>query len=96
MSSPLVLIADDDRELGQILARRMEGLGLEVRLAFNALEALNLAHAARPDLICLDVNMPVGNGLCVSEMLAHDEQLSSVPVIILSGRTDGPVVRKCH
>jgi CheY-like chemotaxis protein len=58
--------------------------------------ALTLAHQQQPDLICLDVNMPSGSGLSVCEMLTADDQVSSIPVIMLTGRADEETVRRCH
>jgi CheY-like chemotaxis protein len=96
MSSKTVLIADDDRDLVQILALRCEQIGVDVLVAHDAMTALGLAHEHTPDLICLDVNMPSGSGLSVCEMLSNDEKLSSIPVIMLTGQTDEETVRRCH
>jgi len=91
-----VLIADDDCALLQALAVRCRELGLKVLLARDAMTALRFVHRRRPDLVCLDVNMPAGNGLSVCEMLASDRELCSIPVIILTGRTDEECIRRCH
>jgi DNA-binding response OmpR family regulator len=91
-----VLLADDDRDLVQALAARCLGLGLQVIVAYDAMTALMQINRQRPDVVCLDVNMPAGNGLCVCEMLAGNEELSAVPVIIVTGRTDEETVRRCH
>jgi CheY-like chemotaxis protein len=91
-----VLIADDDHALVQALALRVQGLGLRVQVAHDALSALNAVHASPPNLIILDVNMPAGSGLSVCEMLASDAHLSTIPVIILTGREDPVTIRRCH
>lgn len=91
-----IVIADDDEDLVQILSRRCEARGMRVRSAHDALGALNLIHEARPDLICLDVNMPAGNGLCVLEMLTADRDLFDVPVIVMSGDASEETIRRCH
>ena len=96
MKSKTVLIADDDRDLVQVLKLRCNQLGLNVVGAHDAMTALALAHQEQPDLICLDVNMPSGSGLSVCEMLTADERLSSIPVIMLTGRTDEETIRRCH
>jgi CheY-like chemotaxis protein len=57
---------------------------------------LALIRQHRPDLICLDVSMPSGSGLAVCEMLANDEELCSVPVIMLTGSYDDETIRRCH
>jgi CheY-like chemotaxis protein len=93
---PRILIADDDRDLAQALALRCRGLGVEVQMAHDARTALNMLFDAPPDVVCLDVNMPCGNGLCVCEMLAADGQFTALPVIILTGDSNPEVVRRCH
>jgi DNA-binding response OmpR family regulator len=90
------LIVDDDKDLAEFLVRRCRDLGLEVRAAHDALGALTAVESWRPDLICLDVTLPGGNGISVCEMLSTDERFAKVPVIILTGRTDEEIVRRCH
>ena len=62
----------------------------------GSLEALNQIQMTLPDLICLDVNMPAGNGLSVAEMIQTDPTSSHVPIIILTGRDDPRTIRRCH
>ncbi len=96
MTSKSILIADDDRDLVRALAMRCEQLGLQVVMAYDAMNALTLAHAKRPDMVCLDVSMPHGDGLSVAEMLSTDKQLRSTPVIMLTGSSDEATIRRCH
>jgi len=95
MTSKKILIADDNRDLVRVLMIRCRGLGLETVAAYDAMTALTKIREQRPDLICLDVNMPAGNGLSVCEMLANDEEFSSTPVIILTGRADDDTIQRC-
>src|SRR5580692_6424041 len=91
-----LLIADDDRELVAAIAFRCRRRGLKVLLAYDAFTALSLAKAEAPDMACLDVEMPAGNGLSVCEMLASDEACRSIPVAIMTGRTDPDTIIRCH
>lgn len=91
-----VLIADDNPDVVDILKRRCETLNLTVVTAGTAMEALSVAEVWRPDAVVLDVSMPEGNGLTVCEMLVNHEQLSTIPVIILTGSTSSEVVKRCH
>ena len=91
-----VLIADDDSDLVQILSTRCGQLGLRVISASDATDALYAIDIHEPDLVCLDVNMPGGSGMAVCEMLATDELRSTIPVVILTGRADDDIVRRCH
>lgn len=96
MTSKTILIADDDRDLVGLLAARCRQLGLEVVVAYDAMSALSLAHCERPDVVCLDVSMPGGDGLGVAEMLCGDDQLRHTPMIMLTGSTDEQTIRRCH
>jgi DNA-binding response OmpR family regulator len=96
MPTKSVLIADDDRALAHALALRLKEFELHVRVAYDALTAINMVHQLPPDLAILDVNMPAGSGLSVCEMMATDSTTSRIPVIILTGRKDAETIRRCH
>ena len=83
-----VLIADDDAMLVRVLTVRCRHLGLEVRQASDAMQALVMIHKDPPDLIIMDVSMPAGDGLSACRMLASDSRLQEIPVIILTGQSD--------
>ncbi len=91
-----ILIADDDADMRNVIASRCRQLGLTAVTANDATTALQIVEATRPDLICLDVSMPRGNGLAVCELIAGDEALSSIPVIIMTGKKDKETVQRCH
>jgi CheY-like chemotaxis protein len=93
---PLVLIADDDEQLVDVLTRRCEQIGLNVEIAHDGLAAVNVIESREPDLVILDISMPQGNGLDVCAMIAHDEVSGRIPVIILTGRQDTDTIRRCH
>ncbi|NQU25555.1 MAG: response regulator [Candidatus Nealsonbacteria bacterium] len=96
MTTKTILIADDDYELVEVLAMRCRQLGLNVLPAYDGISALRIIDEKMPDLICLDVNMPLGNGLGVCEMMAPDKQLASIPVIVLTGRSDDQTISQCR
>ena len=95
-ASKKIVIADDDPDIVQVLTRRFRSLGCSVIGTGSAVDALNIIARMVPDLVCLDVSMPAGNGLSVCEMLATDMKLANIPVIILTGRTDDETIRRCH
>jgi CheY-like chemotaxis protein len=64
--------------------------------ASSALEAINAIHRVVPDVVCIDVNMPAGNGLSVCEMLSSDARLRSIPVVVMTGDCDQQTIRRCH
>jgi DNA-binding response OmpR family regulator len=95
-SKPQIVIADDDKNLVQALSLRCEKLGLHVHAAQDASSAWKQIESVLPDIVVLDVEMPAGNGLCITEMMSHHEKLKKTPVIMLTGRTDPDTVRRCH
>lgn len=96
MSIESIVIADDDFDLVEILRARCEQLGLKVYTAYDAFNALNVIYDREPDLVCLDVNMPGGNGFSVLEMLVHNDALAGTPVIIMTGDRDQATIRRCY
>ncbi len=94
--SGTVLIADDDTALIEALKVRCRRLGLDVLAVSDALTALSSADIAMPNLVILDIEMPGGNGLAACEMLADDQNMADIPVIILTGRKDEETVRRCQ
>ena len=96
MTTKTILIADDDADLVNVLATRCRLLGLNVLCACDAFGALSLARSDRPDMVCLDVEMPAGNGLTVCEMLSFDESCRTIPIAILTGRNDPDTIMRCH
>lgn len=92
----MILIADDDGDLVQLLAIHCRSHGFGVETACDAMTALRKIDQIRPTLVILDVDMPAGDGLLVREMMAANENLSSIPVIILTGRSDEDTIRRCH
>ena len=96
MSDRTILIADDDTDLTELLARQCRRLGFRAETANDSNTALGKIVQTRPDVVILDVNMPGGNGLSVREWMATNEPLASIPVIILTGRSDVDTIRRCH
>ena len=95
-ASQTVVIADDDPDIVQILTHRFGKLGCTVIGTRSAIDALNVISKTVPDLVCLDVNMPAGNGLTVCEMMRNDKRLADIPVIMLTGRSDNETIRRCN
>ena len=96
MAPKRVLIADDDANLVSALTLRFEQLGLDVQQADDAMAALTMVHTDPPNLIVIDVRMPAGNGLSVCEMLASDNRLPPIPVIVLTGASDPETIARCQ
>jgi CheY-like chemotaxis protein len=89
-----VLIADDDAALVRALAIRCEGLGLEVFTAANGLDAMLKIRKMSPDILILDIDMPVADGFRVCVRL-RELQLDRLSTIVLTGRSDADTRQRC-
>src|SRR5512143_459455 len=78
-----ILVADDDRELGEILTFALQRAGFDVVKAEDGEQALRLFGESGPALVILDYNMPRIDGLEVCRRL---RKTSSVPIIMLTVR----------
>jgi DNA-binding response OmpR family regulator len=81
-----VLIADDEPNIVLSLEFLMEQFGFEVRVAANGREALELVESFAPDLVLLDVMMPVKNGYEVCQHIKSAQSLQHIKVILLSAK----------
>ncbi len=79
-----VCIIDDDANLREIYLMKFNQEGFDVSLAVDGEEGMKSIREKRPDIILLDLQMPVKNGVEVLQELAADSELSTIPVIILT------------
>lgn len=79
-----VCIIDDDPDLREIYLTKFNQEGFDVSLAVNGEEGLRTIREKHPDIILLDLQMPVKNGIEVLQELDKDEALSKIPVIVLT------------
>ena len=85
-AKPLVLVTDDDEDIRMLCGVQLEIAGFRVMHACNGQEAIDRSRAERPDLILLDLMMPVKDGWeCLAE-LKQDRALRDVPVFIITGK----------
>lgn len=80
---PMILLADDDEMIVDVLQRQFIREGYDVEVAFDGEEALRKARTAAPDLVLLDVMMPRLQGWEVVRALRRE---SAVPVLMLTAR----------
>ena len=80
-----ILVADDEQECIDFVRETLADAPYEVLAAMDGQAALDLARQQKPQLIILDVQMPKLNGFEVFGQLRADSELSSVPVIMLTG-----------
>ncbi|MCC6936318.1 MAG: response regulator transcription factor [Thermomicrobiales bacterium] len=86
MRKHLILVADDDAPILRLVRAKLQTDGYAVVTATNGAEAVEIAERERPDLVILDIMMPVMDGL---EAMKHIRQVSTVPIILLTARASG-------
>ena len=91
---PKVLVVDDEPFNVDYLEQELEGSNYEIVSASNGREALDKIHSQRPDLVLLDLMMPVLDGFAVLAQLKADPDLREIPVIIISAANDSRSIVK--
>lgn len=86
--SSTVLVADDDPAQRLLLKSVVEQLGLKVVVAENGIEAVELFKSCEPDLVLLDIKMPIMDGLQASEQIRQDQNGQDVPIVLITGSDD--------
>ena len=84
LRKPLILIAEDDRDLGQLLVFNLQRRGYRALVATDGRVALNAAFEHKPDLILLDLMLPILHGYELCRLLKSSPVLAHIPVIILT------------
>jgi len=79
-----ILVTEDDKFLVNVLLSKLSKEGFEVIHAFDGEEALAKVREKKPDLILLDLILPVKDGFDVLKELKEDGATKNIPVIILS------------
>ena len=79
-----ILVIDDDPDFVRATKKVLESVPYRVVMAENGTEGLKLAKAEKPDLILLDVIMPLKDGFSTCEALKAEPGLEEVPVIMLT------------
>lgn len=90
---PRILVADNDEDILQLVAFRLERSGYDVLVARDGQEALDRAQDERPDLCVLDVMMPKLTGYDVTRRLREEASTRRMPVILLTARVQEADVR---
>ncbi len=83
-----ILVVDDEEDILHFLELVLGEKGYEVITALSGQEALTRAHLEKPDLVLLDIMMPEMDGWEVLKLLHVDQATASIPVAMLSARTE--------
>ena len=80
-----ILVADDEPQILDIVARILDGAGHRVLTAIDGEEALRRVYETHPDLVLLDIRMPRKDGATVAQQMRDDPRTRQIPVVFLTG-----------
>jgi two-component system, OmpR family, KDP operon response regulator KdpE len=81
MSTPRILLVDDEQQIARVLRRALSSKGYDVQVASDGEEALSVFHSWNPDMLITDLAMPGMGGL---ELCRRIRKISNVPILVLS------------
>jgi DNA-binding response OmpR family regulator len=89
-----ILIIDDDIEFANLLRMHLSAVGYAAEVAEDAVDGGKALLERPPALILCDINMPYMSGLDLMSLMQSDARSASIPVVFISGRTDGDTLAK--
>lgn len=81
---PKVLLVEDNEMNRDMLSRRLERKGFDVVFALDGQAAVDMAQAETPDLILMDMSLPVMDGWEATRQIKANDQLNKIPIIALT------------
>ena len=93
--SKKILIVDDDPDLCHILQVHFELLGYDSILAVNGQEAVDMATTRLPDLILMDIMLPVMDGLAATRLIRENPKTQSTPILAMTARVTSEDRQEC-
>lgn len=88
MSQALILVVEDEEPIRLLITMNLESAGFRVAKAKDGFQALEQMRTQRPDLVLLDWMLPGLNGLDVLRKAHQDPQLSTIPIIMLTAKSE--------
>lgn len=79
-----ILLVEDNELNRDMLSRRLERRGYEVKTALNGEEAVRAARSEKPRLILMDMSLPLVDGWEATRRIRNDAELSAIPIIALT------------
>ncbi len=95
MDKAKILIAEDSRSMQMFYNTQLPDDRFDKRIAANGKEAINAYTLWKPDLIMLDINMPVMDGLNTLKAIREEMKDRSTPVIMVTSQSDKEKVLSC-
>ncbi|MBU2109353.1 response regulator [Patescibacteria group bacterium] len=84
MDKKTILIIEDDTFFQNLISKKLVNEGFEVLVASDSRQALSILEEKKPNLIVLDLILPVLDGFGILSIIKKDEKTKDIPVIILS------------
>jgi len=88
MMQKKILVADDEKDIVELIAYNLEQEGFAVCKAFDGRKAWEMVNADKPDLVILDLMMPAMPGMEVCRMIRRQAETAAIPIIMLTAKTD--------
>lgn len=85
---PKILVVDDELDILEIIRHALNKEGFEVHIAANGFQALEQTRKIKPDLILMDVMMPVMDGMEACRQLKEDNDTKNIPIVFLTARSE--------
>lgn len=82
-----VLVVDDSVTVRKVTSRLLERQGINVAIAKDGIDAIEILQETTPDLILLDIEMPRMDGFEVATQVRHNKRLRDIPIIMITSRT---------
>lgn len=83
---PTILIVDDEQDIRELLAMKLQKEGFETLEAPDGLEGEKMASEHQPDLVVLDLMMPGKDGISVCKSMRKEARTSKIPILMLTAR----------
>jgi DNA-binding response OmpR family regulator len=81
---PKIMVVDDEPDVVHMIENMLKSYHMEVVTAYDGIGAIDLAEQERPDLILLDIMMPMMSGYEVCEQLKGNPQTKDIPIVCVS------------
>ena len=88
MMQKKILVADDEKDIVELIAYNLEQEGFAVCKAFDGRKAWEMVNADKPDLVILDLMMPLMPGMEVCRMIRRQAETAAIPIIMLTAKSD--------
>ena len=91
MEKPIIVVADDDRDICELIKMQLTRHGFQVFVADNGQSAIELIVEHKPAIALLDIMMPKLSGLEVARQIRGNPTLSTVSIMLISARSSGRI-----